>query len=677
MRIRTLGSREFAWVLMGALVGMGPLWAQGDNLLPQPAKTARQEGRLAIAGSFRVALQGYVEPRLRAAGIRLVDRLAQQTGIPMDSAPLTDPAQATLVVRCDHAGEAVQSLREDESYRLEITSRQARLEAATPVGVLRGMETFLQSVRLDQDGFGVPAMTIDDKPRFPWRGLMIDVSRRWIPLPIILRNLDAMAAVKLNVLHWHLTDDQGFRVESLRFPKLHQMGSDGFYYTQQEIRDVVAYARERGIRVVPEFDVPGHITSWLVGYPELASRPGPYTVDRALGIRDPALDPTRDEVYAFLDAFIGEMVQLFPDEYFHIGGDEVTGRDWRENPRIQGFMREHGMKDHRDLQAYFNQRLLPILQKYERKMVGWDEILHPDLPKDIVVHSWRGQRSLAEAARHGYMGILSTGYYLDLMQPASLHYGVDPLGDGAAGLSESEQARILGGEACVWTENIDMENIDAADWPRSAAMAERLWSPAQVKDVDSMYRRLEVVSRQLEWMGLTHRSSSRLMLERLAGDGDPATLRRLAGALAPLNCDVRRRVHPYTSLTPLNRLVDAIPPESDAAREFDHLVEHWPANQAKIREQLSQWKQVGAEVAQLVHGSALLQEDVPVAASVSAVAEAGLQALDYLEHAKPAPKAWVAEQTALLDRAGKPQAEMWIVIVPSVRKLLQAAGAGK
>ena len=141
-----------------------------------------------------------------------------------------------------------------------------------------------------------------------------------------------------------------------------------------------------------------------------------------------------------------------------------------------------------------------------------------------------------------------------------------------------------------------MENIDAADWPRSAAMAERLWSPAQVKDVDSMYRRLEVVSRQLEWMGLTHRSSSRLMLERLAGDGDPATLRRLAGALAPLNCDVRRRVHPYTSLTPLNRLVDAIPPESDAAREFDHLVEHWPANQAKIREQLSQWKQVGAEV---------------------------------------------------------------------------------
>ena len=674
----SLSSRQIGVLLLVLMPGfLGSVRAQGDNLMPRPAKVVRAQGRLEISGSFRVALEGYEEPRLRAAGERIVERLARQTGIPMDSTLETDPAKAALVIRCDHAGGLVQSVREDESYTLEVTSRQARLEAATPVGILRGMETFLQLVTLDAQGFAVPAVNIEDKPRFPWRGFMIDVSRRWIPAPVIKRNLDGMAAVKLNVLHWHLSDDQGFRVESRRFPKLHEMGSDGHYYTQEEIRDVIAYARERGIRVVPEFDMPGHATSWFVGYPEIASLPGPYTVDRTLGIRDPAMDPTREEVYTFLDAFIGEMTQLFPDEYFHIGGDEVRAKHWSESPRIQEFMRQHGMKDHRDLQAYFNQRLLVILQKYGRKMVGWDEILHPELPKDIVVQSWRGQQSLAEAARRGYMGILSWGYYLDLMQPASFHYGVDPLGGGAARLSEAEKARILGGEACIWTENVDMENIDAADWPLTAAIAERLWSPAQVQDVDSMYRRLAMVSRQLEWMGLTQRISPRLMLERLAGDSDPAVLKRLDEVLAPLNCDVRRRVHHYTSLTPLNRLVDATPPESDAAREFALLVGHWQANKLKIRQQLSRWKRAGAEVAPLLQRSALLQEDLPLAENVSAVAEAGLEALDYLEHAEAAPDAWVAKQTALLDRASQPQAELWIMIVPSVRELLKAAEAGK
>src|SRR6202040_3463360 len=219
-----------------------------------------------------------------------------------------------------------------------------------------------------------------------------------------------------------------------------------------------------------------HSTSWLVGYPELASAPGPFTIDRILGVRDAAMDPTKENVYQFLDTFIGEMAELFPDEYFHIGGDEVNGKQWNANPKIRAFMREHGMKDYHDLQTYFNQRLLRIVQQHGKKMVGWDEILQPDLPKDIVVQSWRGQQSLAAAARQGYMGILSTGYYLDLMEPASLSYGVDPLGGEASRLSRAEQSKILGGEACVWTENIDMQNFDGANWPRTAAIAERLWS---------------------------------------------------------------------------------------------------------------------------------------------------------------------------------------------------------
>ncbi len=189
--------------------------------------------------------------------------------------------------------------------------------------------------------FQAPAVHIEDHPRFPWRGLMMDVSRHWMPVDVVKRNLDAMAAVKLNVFHWHLSDDQGFRVESKRFPKLQELGSDGNFYTQDEIRQVVEYARARAIRVVPEFDIPGHTTSWFVGYPELASAPGPYKIERTWGIFQPTMNPAREETYQFLDAFIGEMAALFPDPYFHIGGDEVEETQWKQSASIQAFAREH------------------------------------------------------------------------------------------------------------------------------------------------------------------------------------------------------------------------------------------------------------------------------------------------------------------------------------------------
>jgi len=663
------------FVLFPLLLAAGwpALRAEENRLMPQPAKLVWGSGRLEIGGAFRVALTGYQEPRLDAAARRAVEALSLQTGIPMNPAPEADPSKATLVIRCAHAGEAVQSMREDESYTLRVSAQGAELSAATPVGILRGLETFRQLVRWDDQGFGAPAVTIEDRPRFPWRGLMLDVSRRWIPFPLILRTLDGMAIAKLNVFHWHLSDDQGFRVESHSFPKLHELGSDGNYYTQAEIRQAVAYASERGIRVVPEFDIPGHTTSWLVGYPELASLPGPYSIDRQLGVRDPALDPTREEVYAFLDAFIGEMAELFPDEYFHIGGDEVNGKHWAASPRIQAFMREHGMKDRGDLQAYFNQRMLPIFQKHGKKLLGWDEILHPELPKDIVVQSWRGQKSLAEAARHGYQGILSTGYYLDLMQSASDHYRVDPLEGETASLTPEEQARILGGEACTWTENIDDQNINSADWPRAAAIAERLWSPQQVKDADSMYRRLELMSRELAWSGLTHRTISRQMLERLAGDADAAPLATLDSALVPINCDIRRQVNHYTSLKPLNRLVDATPPESDVARKFAARVAAWQDHKDEIRQQLTLWRDCGKEVLPLMRRSALLAEAVPVAEDVSVLAAAGLEALDYLESGKAAPRDWRAKQQPLLDRCARPRVELIIAITPAIRRLVEGA----
>ena len=650
--------------------------ASDNNLMPQPKTTDWHDGRLQVDGSFQVGVIGYDGPLLQYAANRFIDELSIRTGIPLLRSVSHD-SSATLLLQCAHAGENVQSLHADESYDLETNSKQATIKAATPVGILRGLATFMQLVGLDAQGFAVPGVTIHDQPRFPWRGLMIDVSRRWIPADVIKRNLDAMSAVKLNVFHWHLTDDQGFRIESRKFPKLQQMGSDGNYYTQQEVREIVEYARERGIRVVPEFDMPGHSASWFVGYPHLASATGPFSMERELGIRDAAMDPTREEVYKFIDDFIGEMATLFPDEYLHIGGDEVNGRQWAANTNIQAFMHAHGMKDHHDLQVYFNQRLLTILQKHHKKMIGWDEVLHPQLPKDIVVQSWRGQSSLAQAAKQGYMGILSTGYYLDLMQHASTSYAVDPLSGETANLSKEEKRKILGGEACVWTENIDMQNLDSANWPRTAAIAERLWSPANATNVDSMYRRLQAVSRQLQWVGLTHRDISPMMLKRLVANADPSPLMVLDEVLEPLNCDIRRRVVHYTYLTPLNRLADSTPPESDAARTFNNLASNWSGNEVALRQQLTTWRDNRTQVLPLLQSSALLQEAVPLSDEVMTVATAGLEALDYLDRRQQPTSDWINRKRTLIQDAAQPRAELLIAITPGVSKLIDAAAGAK
>jgi hexosaminidase len=651
--------------------------ANSYDLMPVPAEISAGEGRLAIDGGFSVALTGYTEPRLQEAAARMVRRLSRQTGIPMGDGFAADPGKATLIIQVERAGEAVQSVWEDESYTLEVTSQQARLKAITPVGAMHGMETFLQLVRLDAQGFAALGVSITDRPRFAWRGLMIDAARHWMPMEVIKRNLDGMAAVKLNVFHWHLSENQGFRVESKIFPKLHELGSDGHFYTQDQVKEIIAYARARGIRVIPEFDMPGHSTAWFVGYPELASAPGPYSIERHWGVFDPAMDPTNEDVYKFLDTLIGEMAELFPDEYFHIGGDEVNGRQWKANPRIQDFVREHGMKSNDELQTYFSTRVQAIVRKHGKKTIGWDEVFHPGVPKDIVIHSWRGPESLAAAAKQGYMGILSNGYYIDLMYPASKHYAVDPQEGAAASLSPQEKARILGGEATMWSEFVTPENVDGRIWPRTAAIAERYWSPQNVKDVDSMYQRLAVESLRLEWLGLKHRSYYPVMLERMAGEQSARSLKALADLVEPVKEYTRGDARDYTSLTAYNRLVDAAHPESDAAREFAQLVIDWQKNKDHIAGQLTAWRNSMTHLLPAMQNSALLQEDIPVAQDVQSLATTGLQALQYLQTGQAAPQTWVANQNELLTQAAKPRAELLIMIVPSIRKLVELAAGGK
>src|ERR1700682_4384842 len=480
---------------------------QSLNLMPMPAKVQMGSGQLLVGPTFSVSIAGRHEPRLDSAVEMFLGQLGLQIGRPPINMQIADSTHATLVIQAAGGTKSVQELGEDESYHLDVSNSAARLNAPTTLGVIRGLQTFLQLVQTTGAGFAVPAVSIEDSPRFPWRGLMIDVGRHFIPLDVLKRNLDGMAAVKLNVFHWHLSENQGFRIESKKFPKLQSMGSDGLYYTQDEVRGVIAYARERGIRVVPEFDMPGHATAWFVGYPELASGSGPYQIERQWGVFDPAMDPTREETYKYLDAFIGEMAGLFPDQFFHIGGDEVNGKEWDANPKIQAFMRAHHLKDNNDLQAYFNQRVQKIVAKHGKTMLGWDEILRPGLPKSIVIQSWRGPDSLAQTAKQGYRGLLSSGYYVDLMWSAERHYATDPMSGAASSLIPEEQKRILGGEACMWAEYVSPENIASRIWPRTAAIAERLWSPQDVRDVNSMYQRLTVISYWLDGLGLTHHPS--------------------------------------------------------------------------------------------------------------------------------------------------------------------------
>lgn len=650
------------------------------NLMPIPAKIQPGTGQLVIDQLFTIAVTGARDSRLDSGVPRFIDQLSRQTGMPLNS-QIADSAKATLVINTASGGKKVQDLGEDESYTLEITAARATLTAPTPLGALHGLQTFLQLVEPTPGGFAVPAVTIQDAPRFAWRGLLIDVCRHFIPLDVMKRNVDGMAALKLNVLHWHLTDDEGFRVESKKFPKLHEMGSQGQYYTQSEVREFVAYARDRGIRVVPEFEMPGHSRAIVVGYPELASQPGPYPPGR-VAREATALDVTQDRTYKFLDKLIGEMADLFPDVYFHIGGDEVDDKPWNSNPKIQEFIRAHGMKDNRDLQAYFNQRLEKIVSKHHKIMMGWDEILHPDLPKTVVVQSWRGQESLAAAARQGYSGLLSNGYYLDLIFPAAQHYAVDPMSGAAATLTPEEAKRILGGEACMWSEFVTSETIDSRIWPRMAPIAERFWSPQEVKDPKSMYQRLDEVSWRLGWLGLTHESNYVPMLRRLAGGEDIRALRVLADAVEPTKEYTRSEVFPPPTVTrvPMNRLADAARPESAVARHFAEIVASYVASsykdssaEAQLRAWLVKWQGNHATLKPLLEKSFLLTEDQPLSEDLATLSTGGLQALDALAKNQPLPETWRVEQLAIVERSMKPRANLLIMVAPSIQKLVEAA----
>lgn len=644
----------------------GQVKAQHYNLMPWPSELKIGEGQFVINKNLRIGVDGQPDKRFHPNLVRFLQQLSKRTTIPYDrDSVILSSSSASMMIKINRSG--IVKLGEDESYSLRIDKDKILLTSETELGAMHGLQTLLQLLDRSKDSFFFPSIEINDKPRFAWRGLMIDACRHFIPLEVIKHNIDAMAMVKLNVLHWHLSEDQGFRVESKVFPKLHQLGSNGDYYTQVQIKEVISYANERGIRVMPEFDTPGHATAWMVGYPELASADGKYSVEKFFGVFDPSIDPTKKSTYKFFEKFFKEMSQLFPDEYMHIGGDENNGVQWNKNPKIQEFMKKNGIKNNHELQAYFNRHLLKILEKNGKKMIGWDEIFQPTLPKTIVIHSWRGRESMEDAAKQGYQSILSSGYYIDLFQNCSKHYLNDPL-PADSKLTPLEQSRILGGEATMWAELVNAETEESRIWPRTAAIAERFWSPASVVDVDDMYRRLEVINLQLEETGLQHIKNREMMMRRLCNGSNIEPLKTLADAVEPLKGYHRHGSLRYTTEFPLSRVVDVALADAPDFVKFrlnynEFIKTKSKESYSKMMDLLEKWSNNQLSFNSLASINPALNEVLPLSNNLTELASITRKLLVQLNSGM---KNNSTETTALMiqiDKLKKPVAEMELPLI--------------
>jgi hexosaminidase len=683
-------------------------------LTPLPSSITRGEGAFTVTpagggpSTFTYNYGQTHDPRLEAAVRRALIQLGRNCGGEVlrstidHSADHPSPTRPSLLINVAGPGEPVQTIDEDESYQLSVTTQGATLTAATGLGAMHGLETLLQLATMQQGACVLPAVTISDVPRFRWRGFMLDVSRHFEPVGTVERTLDGMAAAKLNVFHWHLSDDQSFRAESKKFPRLTEVASEGEFYTQDQLREVVAYARARGIRVVPEFDMPGHGSSWIMAYPELNPRAPITTLPVVYGMTTAVLDPTRKSTYKFINTLVEEMGRIFPDAYFHIGGDEVRGEAWLADPQIAAFMKKKGYTKPAQLQAWFNQQLEDILKKHHKKMIGWDEILDPALPRTILIQSWRGEASLSEGARQGYQGILSAPYYLDGQKNSAQMFLADPIPADTT-LTADQQKLILGGEVCMWAEQLNTETIDSRVWPRTMAVAERFWSPQGDRDVSDMYRRLRINSLKLEDVGLRHISGPETVRRNLLLERDPEALDVLASVLEPVDFHERSKLQHTNGWTALDRLVDAVvadpPSRQQVAGEVDAIAGDMkvpppsdpklgldlsgdvpegpmPSSQAafhRLRQRFLSWQSAETRLLEDVQQTPRLSDAAVRAGQLGDLAGVGLSSLAYLESHTVPPAGWQAQQMSILDAAAQPSALVRFTVLYSMRKLVLAA----
>ncbi len=760
------------------------MWSSAAPLMPQPWRMAFADDRLRVA---EFIVDTGAQPGLARALARVNAILDATVGVRLPITFAVTDGRPALPV-----------LGDDESYCLEIGPELVVVEAARLCGARHALSTLAQ---LAANPAGLPIGRIEDRPRYPWRGLMLDVARRHLGMAALHRVVDTMAFYKLNVLHLHLSDDQGFRLRSAAYPKLASSDS----YSAAQLRGLVQRAAERGIRVVPELDMPGHVTSWLAAYPEwgpplpaavvdeferqagkraAGSRPRPLsgapgsTASRAtkaprkadavgypavqaskrFGAHKAVLNVADELIYEVIDTLVGELAEIFPDPHIHIGGDEVQPVGWLHSPQVRAYMSRLGLADAVALQAHFNRRLATIAERHGKRLIGWDEVLNGGAPDGMVVQAWRGATARDRAVAAGHACIDSAGYYLDLFYPADVHHAWDPsaataerlaqedalledprLAHVAAGLqwsygwreaagavattqSANRMAKILGGEACLWGELVDERVLPVRLWSRMPVIAERLWSPdiagsarpsrplratgpgaleheesalayKTAADISGLEERLQASLDQLAAAGLVDvRQSSRHLLlafgvaasqieavellepikwyGRLLGDA--ALQARIEGTDMPL-------ARPYDLHRPLDRPVDALLPESFAAKRFARLLAGQPASLADDGERpLLSGSEAAQEEASVLRGDCQRLLGVCLAGPylpelqapidrLGTVLRTVLEVLD--------GRVTVAAAQAVVAAAGEPAGEYVVAIAPPVLRWLNECGA--
>ena len=607
------------------------------DLMPWPQNINLTSGTFALSKSFKLNITGNPNPRIFVGATNFLRRLDARTGLFLEQAFITknnEVPAAELQINCVRNGKV--GLNEDESYALTISSNKIMINAATDLGALHGLETLLQLLQNTSTSYYFPVVEITDSPRFTWRGLMMDAARHFQPVDVIKRNLDAMASMKMNVFHWHLADDQGWRIEIKKHPKLTELASDGYYYTQEEIKTVVKYASERGILVVPEIDVPGHGSAILTAYPEIGSKVSnevTYTVGRRSGIYTPTLDPTNPKTYQLLGEIFDEVCPLFPGNYFHIGGDENQGKEWDANPKIQEFKKKNGLANNHELQTYFTMKLIPMLKKHNKELMGWEEIMTKNMSKEAIIHSWKGVNesvvpggSLVAATKNGYKTVLSNGYYIDLMLSIKSHYLNDPIPKNTI-LTAEEKARILGGEATMWSELVTPLNIDSRIWPRTAAIAERLWSNENITDLNSLHKRLKTISFRLEELGIMHLRNKDVILRNITNNQEIKALRDFSNVCEPLkNYKRNGGGKKYFMFSPLTLFADACTADAFDAYDFDIAVNNYLENknienQTLVTNFFRKWIAMDADLINLSANAPLIQPILPLSKNLKEISE--------------------------------------------------------
>jgi hexosaminidase len=485
--------------------------------IPRPAVLHNQEGVFQCSGLPEIRGDGCFHQVIEAAREQLVHDLRAES---------PEPGSGKRIICTKVSG------LEEEAYRLQIRPEGINLNGASERGIYHGLQTLRQWVlsAYRDHGLSLPCVDIEDYPRFPWRGFMLDTSRYFYTVPFIKKLIDALSMHHINVFHWHLTDDQGWRLPVDAYPLLTEIGSKrqehrfngrytGGFYTEGDIREIVAYAASRQVEVVPEVDLPGHASAILAAYPGLGCTGGPYRVEDRFGIFEDVLCAGNDDIFELGSAIFDTLVRLFPSPYVHIGGDEVRFNRWEACPKCQSRVQEIGLRSPRELQSWITMRLVRMLTDRGKIAIGWDEVLEDTeqfrLPKELVVMSWRGTEGGIRASNQGHRVIMSPnteGCYLDHRhtedpeEPGQLGtssvydaYSLNPV----QGISSEKAAAIMGGQGNLWSELIYAGKFaEYMIFPRICALAEALWTPLALKDFEDFSRRLQVHQKRLDMLGL-------------------------------------------------------------------------------------------------------------------------------------------------------------------------------